>query len=256
MKVVSPQSLYCIVIVKTKEKVLTFVWLFYFFKYVDISTITAAYCSAKWHFGVTGGKIHVMTTFQKLLVLAPFMMLMLCVMYKQMNKKFQCHHIFDLLLLIHITEYRWAKIFPNTSNPSKSIYLCDTNKIDFFRKTNFHLFLSDGPVRIKQEEMGNVLDFLGSLTFVCWWPRLLSIIFCIFHTTVIDHLTDEDFWSNMTVGKVQMCKKFTKLLCILQLFAIFVWYTKNIRKGSTLYTQESQRRHLQFPLSLYLYSFP
>ena len=136
--------------------------------------------SAKWHFGVTGGKIHVMTTFQKLLVLAPFMMLMLCVMYKQMNKKFQCHHIFDLLLLIHITEYRWAKIFPNTSNPSKSIYLCDTNKIDFFRKTNFHLFLSDGPVRIKQEEMGNVLDFLGSLTLVCWWPRLLSIIFCTY----------------------------------------------------------------------------
>ena len=142
MKVISPQSLYCIVIVKTKEKVLTFVWLFYFFKYVDISTITAAYCSAKWHFRVTGGKIHVMTTFQKLLVLAPFMMLMLCVtsMYKKVNKKFQCHHIFDLLLLIHITEYRWAKIFPNTLNPSKSIYLCDTNKIDFFRKFIFVSF--------------------------------------------------------------------------------------------------------------------
>ena len=91
----------------------------------------------------------------------------LCVMYKQMNKKFQCHHIFDLLLLIHITEYRWAKIFPNTLNPSKSIYLCSTNTIDFFRKKNFHLFLSHGPVRIKQEEMGNVLDFLGSLTLVC-----------------------------------------------------------------------------------------
>ena len=167
MKVISPQSLYCIVIVKTKEKVLTFVWLFYFFKYVDISTITAAYCSAKWHFRVTGGKIHVMTTFQKLLVLAPFMMLMLCVtsMYKKVNKKFQCHHIFDLLLLT----YDWissGKNIPKHFKSNKSIYLCDTNKIDFFRKKNFHLFLSDGPVRIKQEEMGNVLDFLGSLTML------------------------------------------------------------------------------------------